>query len=116
MIACGRGVWEERATSTSEARCHTAKTSASTPAARRTSGKKTRTLTVRITPSNTKERAKRVRCHDRRVRSGCRPGSKGWLDKELAYQKRTGHHHDHSNKDRKAETKRKRSILSHRAL
>ena len=116
MIACGRGVWEESATSTSEARCHTAKTSASTPVARRTSGKKTRTLTARIAPSNTKERAKRVRCHDRRVRSGCRPGSKGRLDKELAYQKRTGHHHDHSNKDRKAETKRKRSILSHRAL
>ena len=64
MTAWGRERWVDKAASTSEARCHTAKTNANTPAAIKTNGKKTCTLTARITPSTTKDNAKRVRCHE----------------------------------------------------
>lgn len=106
----------DKAASTSEARCHTAKANATTPAARKTSGKKTCTLTARITPSTTKDNAKRVRCHDRRVRSGCRPGSNSGLAKKLAHYKRARYHHDRHGKHRDGKAKGQRAFLTHRAF
>ena len=116
MTACGRERWADKAASTSEARCHTAKANATTPAARKTSGKKTCTLTARITPSTTKDNAKRVRCHDRRVRSGCRPGSKSGLAKELAHYERARYHHDHHDEHRDSKAKGQRAFLAHCAF